>query len=133
MVDMEVSGRRPLVLMAGQAVDSSLVGITDNHLYRGDSKLGHRIDVALGVMAGAAAINPNGMLGQDLHKGTDDMAIRTRLRVGLTAVGSRVELDGMIEGAASYAMVMALEIGAVATAAVAAGRGCRGNQDTIGG
>lgn len=83
-------------------------------------------------MAGAAAIDPDGMLNQDLGKVANEVAVCTGLRIYLTEVGQRIELNGVIEGATSQAMVMTIEIGAMTTTAVPADGGRREDQGSIG-
>lgn len=67
MINMEVGGRSPLVLVAVQAVYRGLVrgGVGDNQLY-------HRAYV---VVAGAATVSADSVLGQDLRKGANDVAV----------------------------------------------------------
>lgn len=132
MIDVEVGGRRPLVLMAVQAMHGALVGVINEHYHRVHGRRYVSIDVEFGVMAGAAAIDPDGMLSQDLGKGANDVAICTGFAIDLTEVGLQVELNGVIEGATSQAMVMTIKIGAMTTTAVPAGGGRREDQGSIG-
>lgn len=93
VVNVEVGGRRSLVLMAIQTVHRALVRavVGDDHL---DGRVGF-------VMAGAATIDTNGVLGQNLGKVADHMAVCAGFRVNLTEVGQRVDLDAVVEGSAS--------------------------------
>ena len=93
VINVEVGGRRPLVLMAIQTVHRGLVrGVV------GDNHLDGRVCI---VMAGATTVDADGVLGQNLDKVADHMAVCAGLRVNLTEVGQRVDLDAVIEGAAS--------------------------------
>jgi len=71
------------------------------------------------------------MDGQDLREIANNMAVGTGLRVGLTPVGGRVDLDGMIDQTTGRPMVMTIEIGAMTGDALTAASNSRGYQATV--
>ena len=114
-------------MVAIQAVDCGVVGIDNNHRHRGAGQ-DCRVDIAAGIVAGAATAE---MGGQDLSKGRDRMAVGAGLGVSLTAVGQWVDLHGVINAATGSAMVMTSEIGGVAGNTLAAANNRRGNQGAV--
>jgi len=90
---VEMGGRCRFVTVAVQAVHRSVVGVHDHHLHRGAGGRGW-VDVPGGVMTGGATTEVG---GQDVRPVQDRVAVGTRLRIGLAAVGGLVDLYAMVD------------------------------------
>ena len=130
VIHVQMGGRRRLVTMAVQAIDCCVIGVGNNHLHRSASWR-QGIDVAAGIVAGAATIGVNRMLDQDIGKSANHMAVGTGLGIGLAAISRRVDLDRVIYCATHRTMVMAIEIGSVAGDALTAADNSRGHECAI--
>jgi len=128
MIDVQMGGRCCLVLMAVEAIHHALVGVGNDHGYRSAGR-GLGVDITGGVVTLDTAASL--MNGEYLREVANNMAIGTGLVIGLTSIGGRVELDGMIDQTAQGAMIMAIEIGGVAGDTLAATSNSRGNQTTV--
>lgn len=84
-------------------------------------------------MAGGAAITIYGVQDENGGKVGDRMAVGAGLIVGLAAIGRRIDLNGVVDGAARGAMVVGVKIAGVTAAALAATRDGRGDQGAAAG
>lgn len=82
-------------------------------------------------MAGGATIGVDRVQGQYGSEVCHHMAVGAGLGIGLSQVGGRVKLNGVIDGASSGAVIMAIEVGRVAGGALATASNGRGNQGAV--
>lgn len=102
MVNRRMNCRRQFVLMASNTVNSSLIGIGNDHLH-GDTCGYYRVDIAGGVVTGGAVIT---MGGQDIRPVLDRMAVGAGLIINHAKVGHRIDLNRMVDNTATAAMIM---------------------------
>lgn len=123
MINLQMDGRRLLVHVAVETIYFTLVGVGNDHIYRGVG-IGEvvmcliGIDVAFSVVTLEATASL--MDGQDLREVANKVTVGTGLVIGLTLICYRVELNRMIDRTPQGAMIVSREFGGVAGDALGA-------------